>query len=64
MFFYYLVKIVLDRCRYLWYTWYITLKKGNNMLDKIIDALGYTLIGFLVIYAVFFYATELIRIIS
>jgi hypothetical protein len=34
------------------------------MLDKIIDALGYLLIGFLVGYAVYFYATELIRIIS
>ncbi len=34
------------------------------MLDKIIDVLGYMLIGFLVIYAICFYGTELIRIIS
>jgi len=34
------------------------------MIDKIVDVLGYMLIGFLVIYAVCFYATELIRIIS
>ena len=34
------------------------------MLDKIIDALGYILIGFLVVYGVYFYGTELIRIIS
>ena len=34
------------------------------MLDKIIDALGYLLIIFLVAYAVYFYGTELIRIIS
>ena len=34
------------------------------MLDKIIDALGYTLIGVMVVYGVYFYGTELIRIIS
>ena len=34
------------------------------MLDKIIDALAYTLIGVMVVYGVYFYATELIRIIS
>mgnify|MGYP000574534959 FL=1 len=34
------------------------------MLDKIIDALGYLLIGVMVVYGVYFYATELIRIIS
>jgi len=34
------------------------------MLDKIIDALGYALIGVMVVYGVYFYATELIRIIS
>jgi len=34
------------------------------MIDKIIDVLGYMVIGFLVVYAVYFYATELIRIIS
>ena len=33
------------------------------MLDKIIDALGYILIGFLIVYAICFYGTELIRII-
>lgn len=42
----------------------INISKGNKMIDKIIDVLGYMLIGFLVIYAVCFYATELIRIIS
>ena len=34
------------------------------MIDKIIDVLGYMLIGFLIVYAICFYATELIRIIS
>ena len=34
------------------------------MIDKIIDVLGYMLIGFLIVYAVCFYVTELIRIIS
>ena len=34
------------------------------MIDKIIDVLGYMLIGFLVIYAACFYVTELIKIIS
>jgi hypothetical protein len=33
------------------------------MIDKIIDALGYMLIGFLIVYAVCFYTSELIRII-
>jgi hypothetical protein len=33
------------------------------MIDKIIDALGYILIGFLIVYAVCFYTSELIRII-
>jgi len=34
------------------------------MLDKIIDVIGYMLIGFLVIYAVCFYCIVLLRIIS
>jgi len=34
------------------------------MLDKILDAMAYTLIGVMVVYGVYFYATELIRIIS
>ena len=34
------------------------------MLDKIIDAMAYTLIGVIVLYGVYFYGTELIRIIS
>ena len=39
-------------------------KKGNKrMIDKIIDVLGFMLIGFLAVYAVCFYVTELIRII-
>ena len=56
-------QVSIDLWRYLWYTLSITLKKGNNMLDKIIDALGYILIGFLIVYAICFYGTELIRII-
>ena len=34
------------------------------MLDKILDAMAYTLIGVMVVYGVYFYGTELIRIIS
>jgi len=34
------------------------------MIDKIIDVIGYMLIGFLVVYAACFYVVELIRIIS
>ena len=34
------------------------------MLDKILDAMAYTLIGIIVIYGIYFYSTELIRIIS
>ena len=34
------------------------------MLDKIIDTMAYTLIGITVIYGIYFYSTELIRIIS
>ena len=34
------------------------------MLDKIIDAMAYTLIAVIVVYGVYFYGTELIRIIS
>ena len=34
------------------------------MVDKIIDAMAYTLIGVIVVYGVYFYGTELIRIIS
>ena len=33
------------------------------MLNKKIDILGYSLVAFMVGYAVYFYATELIRII-
>jgi len=34
------------------------------MIDKIVDMIGYMLIGFLVVYAAYFYVVELIRIIS
>ena len=34
------------------------------MLDKILDAMAYTLISVIVVYGVYFYGTELIRIIS
>ena len=34
------------------------------MFDKILDAMAYTLIGVIVIYGIYFYGTELIRIIS
>ena len=34
------------------------------MIDKIIDAMAYALIGVIVVYGVYFYGTELIRIIS
>ena len=34
------------------------------MLDKILDAMAYTIIGITVVYGVYFYGTELIRIIS
>jgi hypothetical protein len=34
------------------------------MLDKILDAMAYTLIGIIAVYGVYFYGTELIRIIS
>ncbi len=34
------------------------------MIDKILDAMAYTLIGVIVVYGVYFYGTELIRIIS
>ena len=34
------------------------------MLDKILDTMAYTLIGVIVVYGVYFYGTELIRIIS
>jgi|TARA_R100001082_G_C4269370_1_gene119037 hypothetical protein len=34
------------------------------MLDKILDAMAYTLIAVIVVYGVYFYGTELIRIIS
>ena len=34
------------------------------MIDKIIDAMAYTLIGVIVVYGVYFYGTELIKIIS
>ncbi len=34
------------------------------MLDKIIDAMTYTLISVIFVYGVYFYGTELIRIIS
>ncbi len=34
------------------------------MLDKILDAMAYTLIGVIVVYGVYFYGTELIKIIS
>ena len=42
----------------------IDFTKGNNMLDKILDAMAYTLIGIIVVYGVYFYGTELFRIIS
>ena len=34
------------------------------MLDKILDAMAYTLIGVIVVQGVYFYGTELIKIIS
>ena len=34
------------------------------MLDKILDAMAYTLMAIIVVYGVYFYGTELIRIIS
>ena len=34
------------------------------MFDKILDAMAYTLIGIIIIYGIYFYGTELIRIIS
>ena len=34
------------------------------MLDIILDAMAYTLIGVIVVYGVYFYGTELIKIIS
>ena len=34
------------------------------MLDKILDAMAYTLMAVIVVYGVYFYGTELIRIIS
>jgi hypothetical protein len=34
------------------------------MLDKILDAMAYALIGVMVVYGAYFYGTELIRIIS
>ena len=41
-----------------------TQDKDKIMLNKIIDILGYGMITFMIGYAVYFYATELIRIIS
>lgn len=34
------------------------------MLDKIIDAMAYTLIAVIVVYGVYFYGTELIKIVE
>ena len=34
------------------------------MLDKILDAMAYTLMAVIFVYGVYFYGTELIRIIS
>jgi hypothetical protein len=34
------------------------------MLNKIIDAAGYTMIGLIIGYGIYFYGTELFRIIS
>tara|TARA_R100000329_G_scaffold64072_1_gene57011 strand:- start:459 stop:578 length:120 start_codon:yes stop_codon:yes gene_type:complete len=34
------------------------------MLDKIIDAMAYTLISVIVVYGVYFYGTELIKIVE
>ena len=34
------------------------------MVDKIIDAMAYTLIGVMVVYGVYFYGTELTKIIE
>ena len=34
------------------------------MLDKILDAMAYIIMGITVVYGVYFYGTELIRIIS
>ena len=41
-----------------------TQDKDKTMLNKIIDILGYGMITFMIGYAVYFYASELIRIIS
>ena len=37
--------------------------KDKIMIDKVIDVIGYAMIVFMLGYAVYFYATELIRII-
>ena len=34
------------------------------MLDKILDAMAYTLIAVIVVYGVYFYGTELIKIVE
>ena len=40
----------------------ITINERKVMIDKVIDLLGYTLIAVIVVYGVYFYGTELIRI--
>ena len=42
----------------------INISKGNKMIDKAIDIVGKTSLVIVITYAVYFYATELIRIIS
>ena len=34
------------------------------MLDKILDAMAYTMIAVIVVYGVYFYGTELIKIVE
>lgn len=34
------------------------------MIDKILDAMAYTLIAVIVVYGVYFYGTELIKIVE
>ena len=42
----------------------ININKGNRMIDKMIEAIGRTSLVIIIGYAVYFYATELIRIIT
>ena len=65
----FLLTIHLTLCRYMLYLdivkdqRYPTLQ-DNTMIDKILDAIAYTIIAITAVYGVYFYGTELIRIIS